>query len=132
MSSSCGDEPLRSFLYSLALILRRESITTPLRRASTVKVGRSLTSNTLTARSEPYNRIMIPIGPMNDGLPVMPPSWAIGAFPHLEAMFPPGSNDRDKTAYLLSLFQMVLEPDDDVWFVVFSANRLSKTSVEVP
>ena len=52
--------------------------------------------------------------PMNGGLTVTPVSLPVGAFPVLEAMFPPGSSDSEKAAYLLSLFQMALQPEDDV------------------
>ena len=51
---------------------------------------------------------------MNDGLTVTPRSLPVGAFPLLEAIFPPGSSDSEKAAYLLSLFQMALQSEDDL------------------
>ena len=36
------------------------------------------------------------------------------AFPLLEAIFPPGSSDGEKTKCLLRLFQMALQSEDDV------------------
>lgn len=60
------------------------------------------------------HRIMIPIGPMNEGLTVPPDSLAVDAFPLLEALFPPGSSDSQRAACLLRLFKMALQPEDDV------------------
>ena len=51
---------------------------------------------------------------MNDGLTVTPRSLPVGAFPLLEAIFPPGSSDSEKAACLLSLFQMALQSEDDL------------------
>jgi len=51
---------------------------------------------------------------MNDGLTVTPRSLPVGAFPLLEAIFPPGSSDSEKAAYLLSLFQMALQSEDEL------------------
>ena len=52
--------------------------------------------------------------PMNGGLAVTPVALPVGAFPLLEAIFPPGSSDREKAACLLSLFQMALQSEDDL------------------
>ena len=51
---------------------------------------------------------------MNDGLTVTPRSLPVGAFPLLEAIFPPGSSDSEKAECLLRLFQMALQSEDDV------------------
>lgn len=51
---------------------------------------------------------------MNDALTVTPRPLPVGAFPLLEAIFPPGSSDSEKAAYLLSLFQMALQSEDDL------------------
>ena len=51
---------------------------------------------------------------MNEDLTVTPGSLPVGAFPLLEAVFPPGSSDSEKAACLLRLFQMALQSEDDV------------------
>lgn len=51
---------------------------------------------------------------MNDGLTVTPRSLPVGAFPLLEAIFPPGSSDSEKAECILRLFQMALQSEDDV------------------
>lgn len=38
----------------------------------------------------------------------------IDAFPLLESMYPPDANESEKVACLLSLFQIALQPEDDV------------------
>jgi hypothetical protein len=38
----------------------------------------------------------------------------IGAFPLLESIYLPGSTESGKVACLLRLFQMALQPEDDV------------------
>jgi hypothetical protein len=57
---------------------------------------------------------MIPILPMNEDLTVTPGYLPVGAFPLLEAIFPPGSSDSEKAACLLRLFEMALQPEGDV------------------
>ena len=57
---------------------------------------------------------MIPILLMNEDLTVTPGSLPVGAFPLLEGIFPLGSSDSEKAAYLLSLFQMALQSEDDL------------------
>jgi hypothetical protein len=52
----CGVDPSAASISHPPRFLPRESITTSLRRASTVKVERRRASNTFTARSEPHNR----------------------------------------------------------------------------
>jgi len=45
-------------------------------------------------------RIVIPIRPMDDGFADTPVSLLVGGFPLLEAIFPPGSSDSEKAAFL--------------------------------
>jgi hypothetical protein len=42
------------------------------------------------------------------------PSPRIHPFPLLESIYPPGSTESEKVAYLLSLFRMALQPEDDL------------------